>query len=656
MSRFWFKELSITLIYRREIDGLRAVAVIPVILFHAGFSLFSGGFVGVDVFFVISGYLITSILIDDIEQQRFSIVRFYERRARRILPVLFFVLLVSLPFAWSWMLAGQLQDFGASLFSVVTFISNLFFLTQVNYFAPNAEMQPLLHTWSLAVEEQYYLLFPPLLYLAYRFGGRAAFAMVLFFTLLSFGLAEWLGRLNPERNFFFTGSRLWEIGVGSVAAFIVSKQGVGNNQWLALVGFSAVVVAVFTYDKSLPFPGVYTLLPVLGVFLLILYAGSETFVAKALSGRLIVGIGLISYSAYLWHQPVFAFVHIRTVDDPSWSTMLSLVALSLVLAAFSWRFVEQPFRGKQPLLASRKALFLASFVGLSAFGGIGVIVYKSEGALSRLPDRVSQLESSTKIGGGECRPADYGCLIGAPNNVAKTVLFGDSHAAGYAAGFAPILTDKRVSMKVFTGGCAPVFDYRKYLSTQVDIDCGKQMDANFLRVSEDASIETIILAAEWGYYVQGWRHESRLFTYRYANSDNTDPNNNPKEFAKSFDATIEMLITAGKHVVLIEPLPEYAMRIPESMAKIYWRDGDMEQLLLPLEVYETRNAELFALLGSTANKGVERVGVSQFFCDDALCWPFSDDNVPLLSDGNHLNKHGLAIVSNPLLKSIGVID
>ena len=645
------------MIYRREIDGLRALAVMPVILFHAGFSLFSGGFVGVDVFFVISGYLITSILLEDIEKQQFSIVRFYERRARRILPALFFVLLVCLPFAWMWMLAGQLQDFAASLFSVVTFISNLFFLTQVNYFAPNAEVQPLLHTWSLAVEEQYYLFFPPLLYFVYRFGNKAAFWVVVLLTLASFGLSQWLGQLNPERNFFFTGSRLWEIGVGSVAAFVVRKQGVGNNQWLALLGLAAVLIAIFAYDKSLPFPSVYTLLPVLGVLLLILYAGSETWVAKALSGRLIVGIGLVSYSAYLWHQPVFAFARIRMLGEPQWWVLLLLAGLSLILAAFSWRFVEQPFRGsdngKKPWLASRLSLFVASLAGLVVFGLIGVVGYKGKGMPERLPAIVAQLEVATHMVNANCEAEDYGCVIGDFGTATTNVLMlGDSHAAAYAAGFAPVLSDSQSSMKVWTGGCAPVVNYRKYLSSQRDIDCAQQLDSVLDKAVNDTNIKTVVLAAEWGYYVQGWRYESRMFTYQYAGSGNTDFNNNSSEFAKAFIATVKMLREADKQVVVISPLPEYAVRIPEAMAKIHWRQGDMQHLQMPIDEYDYRNREFLALLQRSEFMDLDVIDVSAYFCDELACSPYNEQTMPLLSDGNHLNEMGLAVVVIPLLADI----
>ena len=357
--------------YRAEIDGLRALAVVPVILFHAGFELFSGGFVGVDVFFVISGYLITTILIEDIENKRFSIVNFYERRARRILPALFFVMLVCIPFAWIWMLPSQMKDFSQSLVAVSLFASNILFWRESGYFAAAAEEKPLLHTWSLAVEEQYYVLFPIFLILAWRFGKNRVFWMIVVMAAISLLLSEWGWRNNKATaNFYLAPTRAWELFSGSIAAFIVQKQGVQKNNLLAILGLAAIVFSIFFYDEATPFPSVYALVPVLGVVLLVLYAEKETLAARLLSNKGFVGIGLISYSAYLWHQPLFAFARIRSLEHPSMFLMLTLSSLSMVLAYFSWRCIEKPFRYKSAI--SRTKIFSASLAVIAIFSGVGL--------------------------------------------------------------------------------------------------------------------------------------------------------------------------------------------------------------------------------------------------------------------------------------------
>ena len=378
--------------YRTEIDGLRALAVVPVILFHAGFDLFSGGFIGVDVFFVISGYLITTILIEDIEHKRFSILSFYERRARRILPALFFVMLICIPFAWMWMLPSQMKDFSQSLVAVSLFASNILFWRESGYFGPAVEKKPLIHTWSLAVEEQYYVLFPIFLILAWRFGKNRVFWMIVVMAAISLLLSEWGWRNKASANFYLAPTRAWELFAGSIAAFIVQKQGVRKNNFLALLGLSAIIFSTFAYDKSTPFPSVYTLVPVLGAFLLILFAEKETLTAKLLGTKVFVSIGLISYSAYLWHQPLFAFARIRMFDQPSLLLMLVLSMSSLLLAYLSWKYIEQKFRVRKCL--SSKSILRLSFIILMGFITFGLLTPKLTENLLYVREVITQNEVS----------------------------------------------------------------------------------------------------------------------------------------------------------------------------------------------------------------------------------------------------------------------
>ena len=362
--------------YRPEIDGLRALAVLPVILFHAGFESFSGGFVGVDVFFVISGYLITTILIEDIENQRFSIINFYERRARRILPALFFVMLACIPFAWVFMLPSQMTDFAQSLVATSLFASNILFWRESGYFAAAAEEKPLLHTWSLAVEEQYYLFFPVFLIFAWRFGKNRVFWIIVFMSAISLLLSEWLWRLEATANFYLAPTRAWEIFFGSISAFLVQKYGVQKNSFLSLIGLLAVLSSILIYDKNVPFPSAYTLVPVLGVVLIILFADQRTIVSKILSLKLFIGVGLISYSAYLWHQPLFAFARIAMPTYPSDILFFFLSLMSLGIGYLSWKYIEAPFRNR--VVVKEKLLWIisAAFIAIPLI--LGLILMKSD--------------------------------------------------------------------------------------------------------------------------------------------------------------------------------------------------------------------------------------------------------------------------------------
>jgi peptidoglycan/LPS O-acetylase OafA/YrhL len=365
--------------YRAEIDGLRALAVVPVILFHAGFELFSGGFVGVDVFFVISGYLITTILIEDIENKRFSIVNFYERRARRILPALYALLIFSTLYAL-YTSPFYARDIFQSIFATTLFSENLLLLYESSdYFALGTEDKFLFHTWSLAVEEQYYVVFPIFLILAWRFGKNRVFWMIVAMAAASLLLSEWGWRKSPSANFYLPLTRAWELFAGSIAAFVVQKHGVQKNNLLSLIGFTSIIFSIIYYDDTIPFPSVYTLVPVLGVVLLVMYADKETIAAKLLSTKGLVRIGLISYSAYLWHQPLIVILHRDTnllalIEDSVVRALLILL-ITCFFAAVSYYIIEQPFRYKvgKKIFAYlfgflTTLLLIASFLGHKTVG------------------------------------------------------------------------------------------------------------------------------------------------------------------------------------------------------------------------------------------------------------------------------------------------
>jgi peptidoglycan/LPS O-acetylase OafA/YrhL len=435
--------------YRAEIDGLRALAVLPVILFHAGFELFSGGFVGVDVFFVISGYLITTIIISELAEGKFSIVNFYERRARRILPALFFVMAACLPFAWLWLTPGDLIDFGQSFIAVSTFSSNVLFWIESGYFDTAAELKPLLHTWSLAVEEQFYILFPIFLILTWRLGVKWILIVLAIVFFISLNLAVWGTQFaaHPKiisGTFFLLPTRGWELLVGVFTAFYLKYnthlKSHTVNQILSLLGFGMIAYSIMAFDKTTPFPSLYALIPTIGTGLVILCAVPKTIIYKLLSLRLIVGIGLISYSAYLWHQPLLAFARHKVLGDVAQLHLITLCITSLIMAWFSWRFVEQPFRSRTDF--SRNFVFRFSIVGMIIFLLIGINTHFSNGFINRLSDEGQKIVSfetysmKTYAREGECflepnQSADYfreECLSG------ENLIWGDSHAAALSFG------------------------------------------------------------------------------------------------------------------------------------------------------------------------------------------------------------------------------
>ena len=370
--------------YRRDIDGLRAFAVLPVILFHAGFAPFSGGYIGVDIFFVISGYLITTIILRELEEGRFSLLRFYERRIRRILPALFVMMAICTPIAWVLLSPYMFRDFTQSLAAVSVYLSNVLFWRESGYFDTATELKPLLHTWSLAVEEQYYVIVPMLLMALWALGRWVLFGVIVALALASLALAHWMADIYPSANFYLLPSRAWELLAGSICAFLLTRGLRVSNDPLALLGLAMVVVPVFVFDADTPFPSLYTLIPVGGTALVILFTGPGSRMAKLLGWAPFVWIGLISYSAYLWHQPIFAFTRIHLIFEPSHELMAALSILSLAMGWVSWRFVERPFRNtrpsapasqttapRAPWLASRVALFASAAAVSLVFVAIG---------------------------------------------------------------------------------------------------------------------------------------------------------------------------------------------------------------------------------------------------------------------------------------------
>jgi peptidoglycan/LPS O-acetylase OafA/YrhL len=370
--------------YRAEIDGLRALAVLPVIFFHAGFSLFSGGFVGVDIFFVISGYLITTIILTEILNDKFSLTNFYERRARRILPALFFVMLCCLPFAWFILAPSDLINFGQSLVAVATFSSNFFFWMDSGYFSTNAELKPLLHTWSLAVEEQYYIIFPIFLIIAWRYGIKSILFLLFFSFLASLFIANYGAYRAPNATFFLLPTRGWELILGVFTAIYLQYneyfKSLLVNQLLSILGFLMILFSIKYFDNSTPFPSFYALIPTIGTCLLILFCVSGTLAYKMLSNKLFVGIGLISYSAYLWHQPLLAFSRHYFVEEISSLILISLCLLSLLMAYVSWRWIESPFRNKN--IFNKNQIFSFSLAGIVFFIVIGIFLDRSNGGIN----------------------------------------------------------------------------------------------------------------------------------------------------------------------------------------------------------------------------------------------------------------------------------
>ena len=367
--------------YRPDIDGLRAIAVLSVIFFHTGISGFSGGFVGVDVFFVISGYLITSIILKDIKSGEFSIARFYERRIRRIFPPLFTVITFTVVVSAFLFDSNSFESFGRSITATTFFCSNVLFWKESGYFDASSITKPLLHTWSLAVEEQFYIFFPLLLIGITRFSKNRYLQWIVGISLVSLMMSIIGVYTHQVITFYLLPTRAWELLFGSFLSLEVIPKLESNVQrnLVSFIGLSLIIFSICFYTESTLFPGVAALAPVLGAsFIIHSGKGGASIVKKLLSYKPIVYIGLISYSLYLWHWPLIVFSKYLIMRELTFFETLGIIITTFIISVISLKFIEKPFRVNYPLISNRKIFVISSFI-MSMSSIIGLIIYYQNG-------------------------------------------------------------------------------------------------------------------------------------------------------------------------------------------------------------------------------------------------------------------------------------
>jgi len=542
--------------YRPEIDGLRAIAVLSVIFFHAGFDLFSGGYIGVDIFFVLSGFLITTIILNEYCSESFSLLNFYERRARRILPALVFVLLVCLPFAWFLMLPQELKTFGQSLVSVATFSSNIYFWLKTGYFAPSAEELVLLHTWSLAVEEQFYVVFPVFMTLFLRYGMNRVFWLICIFVVLSLCFSEYLWRYSSAANFYLLPTRAWELLSGAIVAFLWKNRLFDsvNDKLASLIsnlGFLAILFSIFYFDEKTPFPSFLSVIPILGACFVIGFFRASNRFLEFLSSKFLVSIGLVSYSTYLWHQPLFAFFRKISVTHLSEFSMVLLSLLSLIFGYLSWKFIEAPFRNKSVVSAkgiltfSICSLFLIFVIGLTLHFGHDL---KAKGTLySKLSSEREAFSSNKGLSYEGCNASLGRFTVCSTSSDAEVFLWGDSFAAHLTQFFSS--GDKGL-VQATMSSCFPSSEFTPYdsfglYSLEWAKTCSKFSKDAFNYVLSSAKIKYVVISSTYNWPL------SKKFVYDGRSSRSVTI----QEYVDAFIEDISKLRASGKKVVLVSPIP-----------------------------------------------------------------------------------------------------
>lgn len=631
--------------YRREVDGLRAIAVLPVILFHAGLSWFPGGYVGVDVFFVISGYLITTIIISEMGRGDFSITKFYERRALRILPALFFVMACCVPFAVSWMSPQELKNFSQGFVAISFFVSNVLFWQKSGYFAPDAEENPLLHTWSLAVEEQFYIFFPLLLLMLWRFGNRPIFYVIISFSFLSLIFSEYGWRNHPNANFYLLPSRAWELGVGAICALLRLSGLPKPNSMAASVGLVLIGYSVFFFDKATPFPSVYAVAPVLGAALIILYCHEQYLVGRFLSNPILVGVGLISFSAYLWHQPLLAFARIRSASEPSWGIMILFSIASLILAFITWKYIEQPFRAKKfPFVRSRLQILSFAVFGTLVLAALGFYGHFNDG----LPKRVApsgiafseiNIAERTKANQGldsECDgkfTTTDKCRTGAD---LKVMLWGDSYAMHLAQAILASSSLEGDDLIQFTKSmCSPIIGlalsnrkYPKAWSQSCILFNGQVRDW----LKNDDKIEYVIMSSPLGI----------LFNETYDSSGFLRPASEDIVLA-AMNETVSFVESLGKKPIFVSPPPRTGENLSKCPAyNLIFEGNDSFVCDFSLAEISEQHAAVMAFLGRP-DLMVPVLDLAQLICDKERC-PTFVDGVSIYRDVGHFSQKGSELI------------
>ncbi|HEX8444320.1 MAG TPA: acyltransferase family protein [Allosphingosinicella sp.] len=602
--------------YQPEVDGLRALAVVPVVLFHAGFPQFAGGFVGVDVFFVISGYLITGIIRQDIDRGSFSILNFYERRVRRIMPALMLVISASLGGGLILFLPYQLEALGWSAISAIAFTSNMWFWTQTGYFAGGGDLDPLLHTWSLAVEEQFYLFFPLGIAALVKLRRRVLPFVVAVFAL-SLVMAELLVHRMPSAAFYLLPTRAWELMVGAMLSLgaMPPLRREGFRDAAALAGLTLILGPVLLYGPQTVFPGLSALPPCLGAAMIIA-AGKQGGgrVTDLLGSRLPVGIGLISYSLYLWHWPIFVFSRqLGASPELSVGAALAGIILSVVLAWATWRYVEAPFRNRARL--SRNSIFriatsLAVLVGAAAAG-----------ATTGVPARFEPRALGLLRGREDVPPQVHTCIIDAGNDsacplgaggAADFAVWGDSHSAALGGAIDLAGMARRRSGLLFAfNGCPPgVGAPSPTISPPDQLRCRERNDAVRSRLLRDPGIKTVILSAYWQNYLD----------------------RAPGELLAAVGRTAHELKQGGKEVVVLANLPVPGYNVPWVTALASHRGHT------PPPPHRQPRVDP-RLAGMIVRSGARLIDMSRPFCRSDRC-DVQERGTPLFFDGNHVSQTG----------------
>ena len=616
-----FKE---SLTYRPEIDGLRALAVLSVVFYHADYSLFAGGYVGVDVFLVISGFLITSVLLTDIEREDFSFFSFYARRARRLLPALFLVLLATMPLAYFVLLPSHLAEYAASLLAVLTFSSNIFFFRNIGYFEIAAEVKPLLHTWSLSLEEQFYFILPVGLFIVFKVHKKLIIPVILMIITFSLIVSE-LGATNaPVANFFLLPSRIWEFLIGSLVATLPIDIKNRSRRRIGYFGLISIFVSVLAFDEATPFPSLYAMLPVFGTAMILLGDCEGGFVALLLKSKMLTRVGLMSYSIYLWHQPIFSFTYLLLPNNYDYLRPF-LILTTITFSYFSWRYIERPFRDHSLVRNRVFGCALGSVTLLCSVFAISGILSNGfpsrYGSPTRSFETGDQYLATVESKSIHCEPQSIYLMQSSAKGITRChqsrsgtpdlVIFGDSHAEHLFPG----LRDSTQRNVVY------------YIDGLPDL-ASDLYEAALQYLEETKAAKTFIVSA-------------RYLTAFESEADTED-----------FFEFIRELESGDAHVYLIGDVPKFSF---EPEACVYASAREIDQFCkIKFNEWSAQKNVFEPVLQSLASElaNTSYISLEALFCSNEFCSAISPSHELLFRDRDHLNSSGSYLVGQYLAQQV----
>jgi len=663
----------IKLSYRPDIDGLRAVAVIAIVAFHAFPSLIPGGFVGVDIFFVISGFLITSLILQSQKNKNFSFSEFYAGRIRRIFPTLTLVLSASFAFGWFALLSDEYKMLGKHIAASAVFIPNFIFWSESGYFDYAAATKPLLHLWSLGIEEQFYLLWPLLagLCLTHKINlvkvGGVIFLASLLINLLMIEVAA-------SATFFSPFSRIWELLAGCLLAlFMQSKASAfeatkykflahkSMNHALTSLGLLLILCSLFLFDQDIAFPGYWALIPVAGSVLIILAGENAWLNNSVLSNKIVVGVGLISFPLYLWHWPLLSFARIISGTTPDWLLRLALVIWSFVLAILSTHFVERPIRFGRKTKTKVTLLVIAMII----LGGVGLTTFLQggfEGRISNQEVKAQLADLNFDIpdsAGWYCDDLQYDsprCHSTGPNP--SVVVIGDSHALTIYSALRSLFKAKGQDIGLYgaSDGCPPLLEVVIQDQGGDFRNCLKKGTQAIQRIIADPSIKEVILTSRGPMYTTGLGYgdiESTQFGNWVLHFEGVKQgeSDNSTVFSIGLTKTLDALLAAGKKVTFLHDVPELGFDIRRcfSFRPLYISPNETHSCSISRAAFEKRTSAFKTMVNKILSQRpeVKVIDLAKALCDEKRCYG-SKNGVLFYFDDDHLSHRGSAYVISKL--------